>query len=82
MPWKEVSSMEERARFVFLAEAENQSFAQLCREFGISRKSGYKWLERKRRLGMAGLGELSRRPSGNNRAIGAKGREAHCATEA
>jgi len=72
MPWKEVSSMEERTKFVFLAEAGKQSFAQLCRDFGISRKSGYKWLERKRRLGLAGLGELSRRPSGNSRAIGEK----------
>ena len=72
MPWKEVSSMEERTKFVFLAEAGKQSFAQLCRYFGISRKSGYKWLERKRRLGLAGLGELSRRPSGNSRAIGEK----------
>ena len=50
MPWKEVSLMEERVRFVSLAESGKQSFASLCREFGVSRKTGYKWLGRKRGL--------------------------------
>ena len=41
MPWKECSVMEERLRFVArLLEGEEMS--GLCREFGISRKTGYK----------------------------------------
>ncbi len=44
MPWKEQSIVEERMRFVSrLLEVEEMSF--LCREFGISRKTGYKILD-------------------------------------
>jgi len=64
--------MEERIRFVVLAEAGKHSMAELCRQFGISRTCGYKWLERKRELGLRGLRELSRRPCGNSRAIDEK----------
>ena len=38
--------MEQKHRFVILAEREEQSFSRLCEEFGISRKSGYKWRSR------------------------------------
>lgn len=69
MPWNEVSLMEERVRFVSLAESGKQSFASLCREYGVSRKTGYKWLERKRAFGLAGLKELSRKPRRNRRSI-------------
>ena len=62
MPWKEVSSMEQKHRFVILAEREEQSFSRLCEEFGISRKSGYKWRERYRKEGLLGLEERTRRP--------------------
>ena len=60
MPWKEVSSMEQKHRFVILAEREEQSFSRLCEEFGISRKSGYKWRERYRQ-GPPGIGGGRRR---------------------
>lgn len=70
MPWKEVSFMEERVRFVSLAESGKQSFASLCREHGVSRKTGYKWLARKREFGLAGLREMSRKPRSNSRCVG------------
>lgn len=60
MPWQEVSTMSLRQEFVMLAGAEGANRASLCRRFGISRKTGYKWLVR------AGSGEAfwdqSRRP--------------------
>ncbi len=42
MAWKKVSPMEEKMRFVSLAESGRFEFVGLCREFGISRKTGYK----------------------------------------
>jgi len=61
MAWKEVLVMEERCGFVLLAEKRQQSFSSLCTEYGISRKTGYKWLERYRKYGLKALSELSRR---------------------
>jgi len=46
MPWKETSPMHERHRFVLDAEYAACSFAELCRRYGISRKTGYKWWAR------------------------------------
>ena len=46
MPWKETCAMKERLLFVECALAREVSFAQLCREFGISRKTGYKLMKR------------------------------------
>jgi transposase InsO family protein len=54
--------MEERIRFVLQATREEQGITALCREFGISRKTGYKWLARYRAWGLEGVRELSRRP--------------------
>ena len=62
MAWKEGLVMEERMSFVLMAERRQQSFSSLCAEYGISRKTGYKWIERYRRYGLKALGELSRRP--------------------
>jgi transposase InsO family protein len=52
----------ERARFVLEAELSDLSFAELCRRHGISRPTGYKWLERYEGQGVDGLGDRSRRP--------------------
>jgi transposase-like protein len=38
--------MDERARFVFEAERSDLPFAELCRRYGISRPTGYKWVDR------------------------------------
>lgn len=59
MPWSEVSVMELRGEFVMLARQPGANVAALCRGFGISRKTGYKWL---RRAEAGELGDRSRRP--------------------
>jgi len=62
MAWKEALVMEERIGFVLLAATRQQSFSSLCAEYGISRKTGYRWRERYRKYGLKSLKELSRRP--------------------
>jgi transposase InsO family protein len=62
MPWKDVLPMEERIRFAVLAAKGTEVFSDLCEQFGISRKTGYKWLKRYREFGLAGTREWSRRP--------------------
>src|SRR5260370_26751996 len=61
MPWKESSVMDERPRFVArLLDGEQMS--RLCREFGISRKTGYNIFERYKDHGLEALTDRSRRP--------------------
>ena len=62
MPWKECDRMSLRQEFVELAAVEGANKAQLCRRFGISRKTGYKWLGRYEQQGPTGLQDQSRRP--------------------
>ena len=62
MSWTETLAVEERMKFVLAVEAEDESISHLCRRFGISRKTGYKWLERYRLEGLEGLLDWSRRP--------------------
>lgn len=62
MPWKRVEPMEERLRFVVEAGFGVKSMSQLCRDYGISRKTGYKWLKRKEKFGLEGCRERSRAP--------------------
>lgn len=54
--------MEIRKEFLLRATSAETSFAELCREFGVTRKTGYKWKERHERLGVEGLLDVSRRP--------------------
>jgi transposase InsO family protein len=61
MPWKESSVMDERMRFVIRLK-DGESMASLCREFGISRKTGYKIFERYEECGLEGLTDRTRRP--------------------
>lgn len=61
MPWKEVSVMDERLRFVARV-LEGEPMTDLCREFGISRKTGYKIFNRYREEGPVALCDRSRRP--------------------
>src|ERR1700758_2915891 len=61
MPWRECSVTEERLRFVArLLEGEGMS--EVCREFGISRKTGYKIFNRYREEGVDALCDRTRRP--------------------
>jgi transposase InsO family protein len=46
MPWREVSVMDQRVEFVALARERSSPHRELCRRFGISAKTGYKWLAR------------------------------------
>jgi transposase len=61
MPWKEGSVMEERLRFVARL-LEGEAMSDVCREFGISRKTGYKLFNRYREDGPVALCDRSRRP--------------------
>lgn len=60
MPWQECSVVSEREAFVEMASEEGAVIAELCRQFGISRKTGYKWLGRAQTG--EGLMDRSRRP--------------------
>src|SRR5436853_6072073 len=62
MPWHEVSAMSLRSEFVALARAAGANVRQLCRRFGVSPKTGYKWLARYDAGGAAALADRSRRP--------------------
>jgi len=75
MTWTQTTPEEERTRFVLKASAEELEFAELCRLFSISRKTGYKWLDRYRRDGAAGLEARSSAPHTHPFAVGAEVRE-------
>jgi putative transposase len=62
MPWREVCYVEERTRFIAAILDEQESMTLLCEEYGVSRKTGYKWLRRFRNQGPAGLEERSHAP--------------------
>ena len=62
MPWKNVTTMDEIIRFVSLAKSGRFTVTELCEQFGISRKTGYKHLERYADEGMNGLRVRSHRP--------------------
>lgn len=62
MPWKERHPMDLRREFVLAALGPTANISQLCRDFGISRNNGYKWIDRYKRQGEAGLDDVSRRP--------------------
>jgi transposase InsO family protein len=58
----ETCAMVERMRFVMAVEAREETFAAICRRFGVSRKTGYKWLDRYRAEDVEGLRDRSRAP--------------------
>ena len=62
MPWREVCSMDEKMRFIAAVKAHEDAVAALCEEYGVSRKTGYKWLARYDRHDAAGLMERSHAP--------------------
>lgn len=62
MPWKKATTMELRQEFIQFATREGANLRALCRRFGITPRTGYKWLKRYREGGESGLGERSRRP--------------------
>jgi transposase InsO family protein len=62
MPWKETAVVNLRMEFVLRSLSGKDSLAELCREYGISRKTGCKWKARFLERGVEGLGDRSRRP--------------------
>ncbi|MGH2371566.1 MAG: IS481 family transposase [Chloroflexota bacterium] len=60
MPWQERSVMSERREFVAFAAQEGTNISAVCAQYGISRKTGYKWL--KRAAGDGDVADRSRRP--------------------
>lgn len=63
MPWQEITAVDLRTEFIELNRCGTLSFSDLCRRYGISRKTGYKWLRRYAEQGVAGLDDRSRRPA-------------------
>jgi transposase InsO family protein len=63
MPWKQVNLQEQRIGFVIRARMAGRRMTALCREFGISRDTGYRWLRRYEQVAsVMELCEVSRRP--------------------
>jgi transposase InsO family protein len=62
MPWKEHRTMDLRNQFVLAATSPSANISELCREYGVSRTNGYKWIRRFQAEGQAGLDDKSRRP--------------------
>ncbi|WP_157186035.1 leucine zipper domain-containing protein, partial [Leptospira sp. P2653] len=65
LPWKEVSPMDEKVKFIAAVCDGSVSITSLCETFGISRKTGYKWLNRYRQEGPNGLLDRSKSPHTN-----------------
>lgn len=62
MPWQEVTVMSQREEFVKFALGMGSNIAELCRRFEISRKTGYKWIQRFLGDGVGALADQSRKP--------------------
>ena len=62
MPWSRTSPMDQRTQFVADYLRGTLSVTELCEQYGVSRKTGYKFIDRYLRQGPAGLEERSRRP--------------------
>lgn len=62
MAWNQVTPMEQMHRFVSLAATGRSTFTELGAEFGVSRKTGYKWQGRDQAEGARGLPSRSRCP--------------------
>ena len=63
MPWKKIDIMNQRIEFIVTALKSSTNISSLCREYGIARSTGYRWINRFHDVGtFAGLREMSRRP--------------------
>ncbi len=66
MSWNEVRPMDEKVRFIADYLRGEMAFKALCGLYGISRKTGYKWVRRYQAFGIEGLQAQSRRPHGSS----------------
>lgn len=62
MPWKVTDVLEQRSRFVLEYESGEWTMAELCRDYGVSRETGYKWVARYQAGGIRSLEDLRRAP--------------------
>jgi transposase InsO family protein len=62
MPWRNLSHMSNKEEFVSRMIRKEKSTTELCREYGISRKTAYKWINRYKEKGIIGLVDESKRP--------------------
>ena len=62
MPWQETCVRDERTHFIVDWERDEESMAELCRRYSVSRKTGYKWLQRYQQQSWEGLQDHSRAP--------------------
>lgn len=63
MPWKEICKMDQREEFVRETLKHRKPFRHLCGDYGISSKTGYKWMDRFYEYGWNGFQENSRKPN-------------------
>lgn len=75
MPWKETCVMDEKFQFIGYYLNKEWSVAALCREFGISRKTGYKYIQRYEEIGLDGLKEQSKAPYHHPNAVSENSQE-------
>ena len=71
MPWQTQTYMSQRLEFVLLAGGGGLTLSELCRRFGVSRKTAYKWIGRYKAGGKEGLEDRSRRPHRSPRRVSA-----------
>ncbi len=69
MPWKETSVDEEKVKFIAAYKIGGWTMTDLCREFGIDRSTGYKYIRRFKEEGIDGLKEKSRAPKRQANAV-------------
>jgi transposase InsO family protein len=62
MPWKDQTIMDQRYRFILDYQSQEYSLSELCRSYGISRTTAYKWLQRHQLEGAEGLKDRSHAP--------------------
>jgi transposase-like protein len=64
MPWREMEPMEQRLELIREYESGLLTMTELIAQYGVSRKTAYKWLARYEQHGVGGLSDRSRRPHG------------------
>ena len=68
MVWRETGVIDERISFVAACLEDDETMSAVCAAYGISRRTGYKWLKRYREHGPSGLLDLPRTPLHHGRA--------------
>lgn len=72
MPWKATCPVDQRAEFVATVRGDHLTMAEACRRFSVSRKTGYKWIDRFEESGLRGLDDRSRAPKTHPHAVSAE----------